>query len=93
MKMQDQRWEGAVVRALCGREAGRTFAVVGIAQDELLLLADGRHRRLESPKRKKCKHVERIGHLAPNGLRDDGETGMTNRELWRALAKFRDGEG
>ena len=47
-----------LVLATAGREKGRLFFVVDV-QNEYLLLADGRSRRLEAPKRKKCRHVQR----------------------------------
>ena len=47
-----------LVLATAGREKGRLFFVVDV-QNEYLLLADGKSRRLEAPKRKKCRHVQR----------------------------------
>ena len=55
-----------LVLATAGREKGRLFFVVDV-QNEYLLLADGRSRRLEAPKRKKCRHVQRAG-AAPEEL-------------------------
>ena len=46
-----------LVLATAGREKGRLFFVVDV-QNEYLLLADGRSRRLEAPKRKKYRHVQ-----------------------------------
>ena len=48
-----------LVLATAGREKGRLFFVVDV-QNEYLLLADGKSRRLEAPKRKKCRHVQRV---------------------------------
>ena len=45
-----------LVLATAGREKGRLFFVVDI-QNEYLLLADGKSRRLEAPKRKKCRYA------------------------------------
>ena len=55
-----------LVLATAGREKGRLFFVVDV-QNEYLLLADGKSRRLEAPKRKKCRHVQRAG-AAPEEL-------------------------
>ncbi len=69
---------GQIVYATCGREAGRLFAVVGVDGD-YLWLADGRHRTLDRPKRKKKKHV-----------RYAGDGGETLRQLLRSGATPRD---
>ena len=48
-----------VVISVRGRDQGELYYVVGI-QEEFLLLANGKNRTLEEPKRKKQKHVEKV---------------------------------
>ena len=48
-----------VVLPLAGRDAGQMLYVIGIDGD-YLLLADGKHRTLEQPKRKKRRHVKKV---------------------------------
>lgn len=48
-----------VVVSLRGRDQGEWFYVIG-QQEDFLLLANGRNRTLEAPKRKKQKHVEKV---------------------------------
>ena len=48
-----------VVISLRGRDQGEIFYVVG-REEEFLLLANGKNRTLEEPKRKKQKHVEKV---------------------------------
>ena len=77
-----------IVISLNGRDAGKRFIVIG-TQDEYSLIADGKGRRFEKPKRKKNKH------LKPEGKTDDpialrlaeGEK-ITNNELRRTLAQY-----
>lgn len=52
MKVQ----KGSVVKADAGRDCGGYFAVVGI-EDGYCFIADGKSRRLGSPKRKNVKHL------------------------------------
>ncbi len=52
MKVQ----KGSVVRACAGRDGGGYFAVVDV-QEGYCFIADGKSRRLASPKRKNVKHV------------------------------------
>ena len=48
-----------VVEATAGRDSGKLFYVLG-TEGEMLLLANGKDRPLEKPKRKKCKHVRKV---------------------------------
>ena len=48
-----------VVVSRAGRDEGEWFYVIGEDQ-ELLLLANGKDRPLDKPKRKKRKHVEKV---------------------------------
>ena len=48
-----------VVIAIRGRDQGEIYYVVG-REAEYLLLANGKNRTLEEPKRKKQKHVEKV---------------------------------
>ena len=48
-----------VVISVRGRDQGEIFYVVG-RKEEFLLLANGKNRTLEEPKRKKQKHVEKV---------------------------------
>ena len=48
-----------VVVSTAGRDRGESFYVVGV-EGEYLMLANGKDRTLEKPKRKKRKHVEKV---------------------------------
>ena len=51
---------GDVVLSLAGRDKGRMFFVLDVT-DGYALIADGKLRRAGEPKRKKLKHLHRIG--------------------------------
>ena len=77
-----------IVRSIAGRDAGRLFFVLD-ADDEFLMLADGKTRRLEAPKRKKRKHtefVERSVCRVAEKIRSEEK--VTNSELRRTLAEY-----
>lgn len=79
---------GHVVRSAAGHDRGDLFLIVGIDGD-YLLLADGRTRKTEKPKRKKKKHVHREGVSAsPAALRLRKGERAGNNEIRRALAVF-----
>ena len=48
-----------VVASTAGRDMEQLFYVIG-TDGEFLLLADGKHRTLEKPKRKKRRHVQKV---------------------------------
>ena len=81
-----------IVKSTAGRDQGKLFFVLEVEED-FLLLADGKTRKLERPKRKKRKHaafVARCGCRTAEKIRS-GEK-LANSELRRTLAQF-GGEG
>lgn len=78
-----------VIRSIAGHDAGGLFIVLK-TDGEFALLADGRRRRLENPKRKKLRHLRYDGAISCGTAEKllSGE-GVTNRELRRALAEYR----
>ena len=77
-----------IVKSVAGRDKGKYFFVLDV-ENEYLLLADGKTRKLENPKRKKCKHTEFVTHFdcrVAEKIR--GEEKVTNSELRKTLAAF-----
>ena len=79
-----------IVLSLRGHDAGHAMFVLA-TDGEYLLLADGKRRRVERPKRKKIKHVQflinsdcRVACKLRSGEK------ITNNELRRALNDFRE---
>ena len=86
-------YTGWIVCAQAGRDKGGLFCVVGIVQGQRrLLLADGKRRKAARPKVKDVNHVKLLtggfDHPAIQKLKQ-GEA-LSDRELRRALAAFRD---
>jgi ribosomal protein L14E/L6E/L27E len=55
---------GDIALALAGRGEGRLFAVIAVEDESYVLIADGRSRRADKPKRKKVKHLRLIKESA-----------------------------
>ena len=75
-----------IVRSLCGRDEGSLYFVLS-AEEDFLLLADGKHRRLENPKRKRKKHVALVENspcAVAEKIRSNEK--ITNSELRKAIA-------
>ena len=75
-----------IVISLNGRDAGKRFIVIAI-EDEYALIADGKGRRLEKPKRKKTRHLrleDKANSLIAEKLAANEK--ITNNEIRRILA-------
>ena len=77
-----------IVSSLAGRDKGRLFIVMETEPD-FVYLVDGKLRKLESPKKKRRKHVAFAGILGDRlaGKISRGEK-VLNSEIRRALAEF-----
>ena len=77
-----------IVKSIAGRDKGKYFFVMKV-EDDFFLLADGKTRRIENPKRKKRKHAEFVARFdcrVAEKIRSEDK--ITNSELRRTLAAF-----
>ena len=78
-----------IVRSDAGRDKGKLFVVLAV-EGEFLLLADGKTRKVEHPKRKKRRHVLFVASEETRlSEKIKGEEKITNSELRRTLAAYR----
>ena len=90
-------YTGQIVQATAGRDKDGIFCVVGVDQERaMLLLADGKRRKIARPKAKKLGHVIHLtdsqtaySHPVVRSLQQ-GEP-VSDRALRRALAAFKEG--
>ena len=76
---------GSVVIALSGRDKGKAFAVIG-ESDNAFIIANGRARTIECPKKKNKKHVEQSGYsISEEAKAKLNEKTLTNRALYREI--------
>lgn len=83
--------ESDIVISLNGRDEGKHFFVLGI-EEEYVLLANGKGRRIERPKRKKLKHVQFVAKpdcRVSEKIRNNEK--ISNSDLRRALAQYEAG--
>ena len=78
--------KSTIVRSRSGRDEGTLYFVLS-AEEDFLLLADGKHRRLENPKRKRKKHVALV-ETGENAVAEKIRSNekITNSELRKAIA-------
>ena len=77
-----------VVASTAGRDQGSLFYVIG-TDEEFLMLANGKDRTLEKPKKKRRKHIKKVlrseTRVAAKLIQGDK---VLNSELRRDLAYF-----
>ena len=81
-----------IVKSTAGRDKGELFFVLA-TEGDFLLLADGKLRPVECPKRKRRKHV--VLRRADGGelsRRIRSNESITNSELRKAIAAVRGGD-
>ena len=78
---------GRLVKSTAGRDCGRLFIVVGEIDEKYILLADGDLRSIDSPKKKKLKHVKVYDAQAEqvSGQLCEGR-GILNAELRKTIS-------
>ena len=75
--------KGSVVIAKAGRDKGKAFAVLDVLDDRTVLIADGKRRPIERPKRKNVLHLQ--------ATRTTADCVTTNRQLRIFLKAFQTG--
>ena len=77
-----------IIESLAGRDKGKLFYVID-TEENYVLIADGKGRKLEDPKRKKLKHVRRVSRTETRvALKIRNGDKVLNSELRRDLAQF-----
>ena len=77
-----------IIESLAGRDKGKLFYVMDV-EENYVLIADGKGRKLENPKRKKLKHVRRVSRTETRvALKIQNGDKVLNSELRRDLATF-----
>lgn len=80
---------GQIVRILSGRDQGRYAVVIRVLDDRFVLIADGKKRTFDSPKRKNVKHLALCNEVADVIAESIKETGrVTNAKIRFVLNKF-----
>ena len=79
-----------IVRSGAGHDKGKLFVVLAV-EGEYLLLADGKSRKVDTPKRKKRRHVLFVSAEETRlSEKIKSSEKITDSELRRTLAAFRD---
>lgn len=80
---------GQIVKILRGRDSGEFAVIIGLVDQRNVLIADGRTRKFDHPKKKNLLHLElqnETSDIVVNSLIETGR--VTNGKLRHALAKY-----
>ena len=79
--------DGNIVLSKAGRDKGKYFVVLKVIDTQYVEIADGDLRKVDNPKKKKCKHLENTGKTS-DGICKKLQEGIrvTNPDLKRELA-------
>lgn len=80
---------GEIVYSKAGRDKEKPFVVLSVLDSQYAMLADGRIRKVDKPKKKKIKHLLKSGHASAY-IAEKLAEGMkvTNPDLKKVLAEF-----
>jgi len=83
---------GQVVQSKAGRDEGKLYVVVDVEPDQkFLYLADGKTRKVEKPKKKNPRHLNRLNEVLEEiQTKNKARMRITNREVESALKKVRE---
>ncbi len=84
---------GDIVLSKMGRDSGRHYIVMNVS-DNFVYICDGDFHKVDKPKKKKVKHVEKTEGFSEY-VADKLEEGtkVTNTELRRTIAEFEEENG
>jgi len=77
---------GQLVTSNAGRDQTNIYLVIGILQNNYLLLVNGRERKFKNPKQKNIRHVNVLNSIA-QGVAEKIQSGMkiTDEEIRQAI--------
>ena len=80
---------GQLVISQSGRDEGKYFFIVGFPKEGYLLLANGKERKISSPKLKKIKHIKKLNIVDEEIVNklDSGEE-ITDASLRRKITSY-----
>ncbi len=52
---------GSIAVSTAGRDRNKVFIIVGVLDEKYVLIANGKSRKIEKPKKKKLKHLKAVG--------------------------------
>ena len=74
-----------IVLSVAGRDKNKYFVICGVIDKDYVLIADGRSRNAEAPKKKKMRHLRYMGKADDELMEKIREGKVSNGALRKAL--------
>lgn len=78
---------GQVVKSKAGRDKDKLFVIIDVIDKDFVLLADGKYRKINNPKKKKIKHLA-VYNSTIEGLSEKANKEINDAYIRKALAPF-----
>jgi ribosomal protein L14E/L6E/L27E len=80
---------GQIVKSKAGRDKDRTFVIIGVVDQQYVLVADGDLRKVDKPKKKKVRHLAKYNIVSEDiKQKIDNNDKVSNLLLRRELEKL-----
>lgn len=79
---------GHVVKSKAGRDKDKLFVVLGIVDENYVMIVDGKLRKLENPKKKKIKHLSLYNSIINDLSEKKANKTVNNAYIRKVLAPF-----
>ncbi len=77
-----------VVSSKTGRDKGKVFLIFEIVDDQYVLIVDGNFHKVEKPKRKKAKHLQKYNVVLNDIASDLYNKNIGNASVRKALEPY-----
>ncbi len=79
---------GQVVKSKAGRDKDKLFVVLSIVDESYVMVVDGKLRKIESPKKKKIKHLSLYNSIISDLSDKKANKEMNNAYIRKVLSPF-----
>lgn len=79
---------GSIAVSLAGRDRDRVYIIVGVLDENYVLVSDGRKRKIEKPKQKKLKHLRILGKPDSELATLIEQNSLTNRTAAKIVSSY-----
>ncbi|MEG6616917.1 KOW domain-containing RNA-binding protein [Peptococcaceae bacterium 1198_IL3148] len=79
---------GQLVCSTLGRDKGKVYLVIGLTDVNRVLVADGKVRRIENPKKKNIKHLQRIAATSEEIVNKISNQQISDSDIVKLIAGY-----
>lgn len=89
MKTTENLKMAQVVSSKLGRDKGKVFLIFEVVDDQYVLIVDGYFHKVEKPKRKKVKHLQKYNVVLDDIALDLYNKNISNADVRKTLEPYK----